>query len=139
MPLLFRTVQIGSPRTAGEGLRIGTVRFLPRGVPKTEYRQRDLFDLWLPILSPSRELLDEFRKGTLPQAKFFKRYEREMHETDARQTIELLAQLAYVTPLAVACYCADESQCHRSVLGRLIREAATALTATPQAEIPRQI
>jgi uncharacterized protein YeaO (DUF488 family) len=124
MSLMFRTVRIGSPREPGEGLRIGAVRFLPRGVPKAEYAQRDLFDVWLPILSPSRELLAAFRDQKTSSAKFFKAYERQMHETDAKQVIEMLAALARDTPLSVACYCEDETHCHRSILGRLIRAAA---------------
>ena len=123
MPLQFRTVQIGSSRQPGEGLRIGTVRFLPRGVPKTEYRDRNLFDLWLPILAPSRALLKAFRTG-MPLKTFFRRYRTEMAQTDPRQVIQLLAELAKSTPIAIGCYCDDESRCHRSVLGELIREAA---------------
>ena len=126
MPLRFHTVQIGSPRRPGEGLRIGAVRFLPRGVPKSKYRERDLFDVWLPILAPSRELLKAFRDGKLSPAKFFQRYRSEMTQTDPRQVIELLAALAHQTPLSVACYCDDETRCHRSVLGSLIRDAAIA-------------
>lgn len=123
MSLHFSTVRIGSPRKSREGLRIGAVRFLPRGVPKSEYHQRDLFDLWLPLLSPSRELLTAFRDGKISPATFFQRYRREMSQPAPRQVIKLLASLAHRTPLSVACYCEDESRCHRSVLGKLIRQA----------------
>ena len=132
--LRFRTVQIGSPRKPGEGLRIGAVRSLPRGVPKSEYRKRDLFDIWLPILAPSRTLLTAFRDGNVSPAKFFQRYRNEMTQTDPRQVIQLLATLARQTPLSVACYCDDESRCHRSVLGSLIREAACNYLRQPDAE-----
>jgi uncharacterized protein YeaO (DUF488 family) len=124
MAVQIRTVQLGSPRQAREGIRIGTVRFLPRGVPRSEYSKRDLFDVWLPILAPSRELLKAFLAGKLSPVKFFQRYRREMAAPDARQVIELLAMMARRTPLSVGCYCDDESRCHRSALGKLIREAA---------------
>jgi uncharacterized protein YeaO (DUF488 family) len=127
VPLRFQTVQIGSPRKQSEGIRIGAVRFLPRGVPKSKYQERNLFDLWLPILAPSRELLRAFRDRKLSASKFFQRYRSEMSQTDPRQVIELLAALAHHTPLSVACYCDDESRCHRSVLGSLIRAAARGL------------
>ncbi|MBI3862473.1 MAG: DUF488 family protein [Planctomycetia bacterium] len=123
MSLKFQTVQIGAPRKPGEGLRIGTIRFLPRGVPKSKYAERDLFDLWLPILAPSRELFSAFRAGKISASRFFQRFRREMAETDPRQVIQLLAALARHTPLSVGCYCEEESRCHRSVLGKLIREA----------------
>ena len=53
----IRIVQLGSPREADEGLRIGTVRRPPRGVPKAEFGSRDYYDVWLPNLSPSMELM----------------------------------------------------------------------------------
>ncbi len=122
--LPFRTVRLGAPRAPAEGLRLGTVRFLPRGVAKADYARLDWFDVWLPILAPSRELLRELRDGKLSTARFFQRYRREMAETDPRQVIAALAELARRTPVAVGCYCEDESACHRSVLGELIRKAA---------------
>lgn len=123
MALNLRTVRLGSPRAPDEGLRIGTVRYLHRGVRKGDLAKRDYFDVWLPILAPSRELLREFKDGDRPISRFFARYRREMQETDARQTIELLAALARRTPIAIGCYCEDESACHRSVLFELIRDA----------------
>lgn len=117
--------QLGLSRKRGEGLRIGTVRLLPRGVRKSEYAKRDYFDVWLPQLSPSRKLLAEYKDGDLSVAAFFRRYRTEMKSTEPRQLIQLLAEIAQRTPIAVGCYCEDESQCHRSVLGELIRNAGS--------------
>jgi uncharacterized protein YeaO (DUF488 family) len=122
--LKFRTVQIGTPREPGEGLRIGTVRFPPRGVPKDEYQERNLFDVWLPVIAPSRELLRAFHDSGMTFPRFAERYRREMSKTAPRQVIKLLAEMAKATPISVGCHCADESRCHRSILGELIREAA---------------
>jgi len=124
MPLQLSTVRIGSPRQRGEGLRLGTVRYLPRGVKKSDYSRRDLFDVWLPNLAPSRELLRSFKDDDLSVKAFFTRYRAEMNETEAKQLIELLARLAQHTPISIACYCEDETRCHRSVLAELIRAAA---------------
>ena len=57
--MTVRIVRLGSKRVPGEGLRIGTVRRPPRGVPKGEYAQRNLYDVWLPNLAPSDALLKE--------------------------------------------------------------------------------
>lgn len=122
--LQFRAVQLGTPRDPEEGLRIGTVRFLPRGVHKQDYAKQDFFDVWLPTLAPSRELLSQVKHEGLSLSRFFARYRAEMSETEPRQTIELLAEMAKRTPISVGCYCEDESQCHRSVLAELIRQAA---------------
>lgn len=119
---LFR---IGTPRARGEGLRLGTVRFLPRGVPKDEYAARDLFDVWLPILSPSRELLKGFSpdKATEKElARLFARFRAELERTDARQVLAALARLSHEADFAVGCYCADPARCHRSVLLQALAE-----------------
>ena len=124
MPLQFRTVQLASARQPGEGLRIGTVRRPPRGVPKSQYRERNLLDVWLPILAPSQALLTAFLKTELSPKSFFRRYRAEMAQTEPRQVIQLLAELAQRTALSIGCFCDDESRCHRAILAELIREAA---------------
>ena len=125
MALRLSTYRLGTPRGKGEGLRVGATRYLPRGVPKAEYGRRDYFDVWLPLLAPSRELLAWYRDEERPAEAFFRRYRKEMAATDARQAIALLAEVARRTPVGVGCYCADEARCHRTELERLIREAAT--------------
>jgi uncharacterized protein YeaO (DUF488 family) len=124
MPQLHvSTYRIGSKRKKSEGLRIGATRLLPRGVPKREYAKRDFFDVWLPLVAPSRELLKAFHDGKKSADQFFRAYRAEMKEPPARHTIELLAAVSQHTPIAVGCYCEDESRCHRSVLIELIRAA----------------
>jgi uncharacterized protein YeaO (DUF488 family) len=125
--MAIRTYRIGSPRRRGEGVRVGVVRFLPRGVRKKDYARLDYFDVWLPVLAPSRPLL-RWAKGKewdpATRRKFFARYAREMEgNTDCRQAIQLVAKAGHSTHISVGCYCADESRCHRSVLIKLIRRA----------------
>ena len=123
------TFQVGSARKRGEGLRVGTVRFLPRGVKKEDYARLDYFDVWFPLLAPSSELLKwvksrEWQSEQTRWSKFKERYVAEMKKTDARQAIKLLAELARVTPLSIGCYCENESTCHRSILQELIESVA---------------
>lgn len=123
--------RIGTPRPPGEGLRLGTVRFLPRGVKKEDYARLNCFDVWLPLLAPSRELLKWARSRPMSAAAdqtFFRRYRREVEgDTNARQLLVLLAAIARRTPLAVGCYCEDENRCHRSELLRLLQAMAKQL------------
>ena len=119
-----RVVRLGSPREEGEGLRVGTVRRPPRGVPKAEYSSRDLYDAWLPELAPSEELL---KAGQAAQEDrdwktFVRRYRAEMSAPEKRHLLDLLAALSRQTAFAVGCYCADERRCHRSVLRELLIE-----------------
>lgn len=130
MKLKLRTYQAGSPRQAGEGLRIGPVRFLPRGIHKEDYARLDFFDVWYPTLAPSRPLLQWLRKrsdqgDSDDWRTFTTRYRNELlKNTDTRQALKLLAELAKRTPIAIGCYCADETRCHRSILLKLIQEVA---------------
>lgn len=119
-----RVVRLGSPRARDEGLRLGTVRRLPRGVPKSEYAKRDWFDLWLPDLAPSEPLVQLALKSETPAAwrTFVRRYRAEMKRPPAARLLSLLAALSRTTALSVGCYCADESHCHRSVLRELLHE-----------------
>lgn len=121
MPKL-QTFRIGTPRKKGEGVRIGTVRFLPRGVKKEDYARLDYFDVWFPLLAPSHKLFQEFRSGKKSWNEFSKAYRKEMSNTDCRQAMLLLIELSKKTPIAIGCYCEDESNCHRSVLFELIKE-----------------
>jgi uncharacterized protein YeaO (DUF488 family) len=115
---------LGSPRAPGEGLRLGTVRRPPRGVPKAEQAARDFYDVWLPDLAPSEELLQAARRisGDRQWRAFVRRYRAEMKRPEAKRLLTLLAALSQETDFAVGCYCADETRCHRSVLRALLLE-----------------
>jgi uncharacterized protein YeaO (DUF488 family) len=120
-----RIVRLGSPRAADEGLRIGTVRRPPRGVPKTEFASQDWYDVWYPNLAPGLETMKlGLAAETDAQWKaFVRKYRAEMNEPDTRRTIELLAALSHSADFSVGCYCEDESRCHRSVLRELLAES----------------
>lgn len=122
--MAIRIVQLGSPRARGEGLRIGTVRYPPRGVPKSEHATRDFYDVWLPNLSPSPERVREARgsEDDKELARFFKKFRREMSEPDASRVLDVLAALSHQTDFSLGCYCQDERRCHRSVLRELLAE-----------------
>ena len=122
--MAIRVVRLGSPRTPGEGLRLGTVRRPPRGVPKAEHASRDFYDVWLPDLAPSESLVKEALHASDERAwrGFVKRYRAEMKRPEATRLLVLLAALSHQTNLSVGCYCAEEARCHRSVLKALLLE-----------------
>lgn len=120
--MTLRIVRLGTPRAPGEGLRLGTVRRPPRGVPKSEFASRDFYDLWLPALSPSTDLVAE---GVAAQtdkewAAFRRKFTAEMKQPQASQLLDLLSALSHQTDLAVGCYCEHEARCHRSILRELL-------------------
>jgi uncharacterized protein YeaO (DUF488 family) len=126
----IHVVRLGTPRSPGERLRIGTVRRPPRGVPKARFSADNWYDTWLPELSPSAELVKFAQQSsgstaagrTRDWAAFVRRYRAEMSTPEATHLLDLLAALSRSAELAVGCYCADESRCHRSVLRQLLEE-----------------
>jgi uncharacterized protein YeaO (DUF488 family) len=127
--MTVRVVRLGSPRAPGEGLRLGTVRRPPRGVPKDQYAARDYYDVWYPNLAPSAQLLTQGKVAGSEAAwkAFAKKYRQEMAAPDAARTLDLLAALSRTADFSVGCYCEDESRCHRSVLRELLRERGAAV------------
>jgi uncharacterized protein YeaO (DUF488 family) len=125
----IRIVQLGSPRAPGEGLRLGTVRRPPRGVPKAEFSSRDYYDTWLPTLAPSAELMTQGRAAQTDRdwAVFTRAYRKEMAASDPAHVLDLLSALSHSTNFSVGCYCDDESRCHRSILRSLLQERGAAL------------
>ena len=119
--MALRIVRLGAPRRPGEGLRLGTVRRLPRGVRKSDYARLDYFDLWLPELAPSDKLVS-FVQHDLDRRwpRFVRRYRAEMGRPPARRILDVLAALSRQADFSVGCYCEDESRCHRAVLKDLL-------------------
>jgi uncharacterized protein YeaO (DUF488 family) len=117
-------VRLGSPRKAEEGLRLGTVRRPPRGVPKTEFAKRDYYDVWLPILSPSQELVSFALQARDERSwkTFERRFRAEMNKPDPARVLDLLTALSRQTNFSLGCYCENEDRCHRSVLRKLLAE-----------------
>ena len=129
--MAIRIVRLGSPRARDEGLRIGTVRRPPRGVPKSEFASQDGYDVWYPNLAPSADLVKEAQEAATPKAwaAFAKKYRAEMGTPENARTLDLLAALSHGSDFSMGCYCEDESHCHRSVLRTLLSERGANLIA----------
>jgi uncharacterized protein YeaO (DUF488 family) len=121
--MALRIVRLGSPRDRDEGLRIGTVRRPPRGVPASQFAAQNWYDVWYPELSPSAELVKlALAAHTAAEwVAFVKRFKRELAEPSRSRTLDLLAALSHTANFSIGCYCEDESRCHRSVLRELLR------------------
>ena len=124
--MAIRIVRLGTPRAEDEGLRIGTVRRPPRGVPKSDFSKRNFYDVWLPTLSPSERLVMQglAAKDLRDWKKFERAFLKEMRRSDASKVLDLLAALSHGTNFSVGCYCEDEKRCNRSVLKALLQKRA---------------
>jgi uncharacterized protein YeaO (DUF488 family) len=127
--MAIRIVRLGNPRAAGEGLRIGTVRRPPRGVPKDRFAAEDWYDVWYPNLAPSPETvkLAQQAQSERDWEAFRRHYRAEMATPENRHSLALLAALSQQTDFSVGCYCEDEAHCHRSVLRDLLKEQGAKL------------
>ena len=129
--MTIRIVRLGSARAAGEGLRVGTVRRPPRGVPKSEFASGNWYDVWYPNLAPSVETMklgqaaDDERGWRV----FEKAFRAEMAQPDASRSLDLLAALSHDTNLALGCYCEHERRCHRSILRALLADRGARVAA----------
>ena len=124
MPI--RVVRLGQPRGPSEGIRLGTVRRPPRGVRKEDFARRDYFDVWLPDVAPSSELVSwALSEPFTPKrwSRYEKAYRAEMKKPPAARLIALLAALSHQTDFSIGCYCEDETRCHRSILRELLTDA----------------
>jgi uncharacterized protein YeaO (DUF488 family) len=127
--MAVRIVQLGTERHPGEGLRIGTVRRPPRGVPKSGFASGNWYDVWYPNLAPSPENVKAALAATTDKewAAFTKKYRAEMAQPDASRTLDLLAALSHTASFSVGCYCDNEARCHRSLLRGLLAERGAAI------------
>jgi uncharacterized protein YeaO (DUF488 family) len=131
--MAIRIVRLGTPRARGEGVRLGTVRRPPRGVPKEDFARRDFYDVWLPELSPSGAVVSDALSEEWTPARWrrFERiYRREMATPAARHLIELLAAMSKTTDFSVGCYCEDPAHCHRSILADLLTAAGATIASS---------
>ena len=122
--MAVRIVRLGSSRLKDEGIRIGTVRLPPRGVPKAKFSSQNWYDVWFPNLAPSLNAMKLAQKAATARewAAFTKKYRAEMKAPEKRQSLALLAALSHHTNFSVGCYCEDETRCHRSLLRKLLIE-----------------
>jgi uncharacterized protein YeaO (DUF488 family) len=114
----------GSPRQPNEGFRLGAARQVPRGVRREDWQRRNYFDLWIPLLAPTADLVADYRHNRISFAAFSRRYKSQIKAKESRQVIELLATTSLFQPISVGCFCEDESRCHRSLLRELILKEA---------------
>lgn len=130
MPI--RIVRLGDAREEGEGLRIGTVRRPPRGVPKEEFATRNFYDVWLPALAPSEALMKIGKEATTDAdwKKFVKKFKDELKQPDTAKVLDLLVALSHQTSFSVGCYCEQEARCHRSILREVLQEKAAQMVAS---------
>ncbi len=130
---MIRVVRLGSPRAKDEGTRLGTVRRPPRGVKKDDFAKLDYFDVWLPELAPTQDLVSWAMGEELTPARwktFERKYRAEMKAPEKQHLLSALAALSKHADFSVGCYCEDSTRCHRAILSALLSEAGADVVPT---------
>jgi uncharacterized protein YeaO (DUF488 family) len=106
------------------------VRRPPRGVKKQDFSKRDFYDVWVPDVAPSAQLVSWALADPWTDARwnrYVKEYKREMKEPKAQRLISLLAAMSRDANFSVGCYCEDPTRCHRALLTELLEEAGAVI------------
>ena len=126
---MLKTKSVESPIDRdGDGLRILATRFRGRGM------STDRYDVWMPSLGPSEQLLRAVQSGKKSWAQFSREFVSELFmdgPIDSRSrtiknhgqkfTLRLIKDLARKGNVTLMCHCAEDQQhCHRHLLQRLI-------------------
>jgi uncharacterized protein YeaO (DUF488 family) len=128
---MIKTRNVERPIKKDDGLRILATRFRGRGLPTSQY------DVWMPALGPSEELLRAIQAGEIDWKTFTKRYREELFldgpiddrsatikNHGQKSTLRLLRALAEKQNVTLMCHCAeDATQCHRFILQKEIEKA----------------
>lgn len=127
--MTVRIVRLGTRRASDEGVRLGTVRRPPRGVPKKDFARLDWYDVWFPVLAPSAAIMKIglAAESDRQWAVFSRKYRAEMKAPAASQSLDVLAALSHHANFSVGCYCDDELRCHRGLLRGLLVERGAKL------------
>jgi len=125
---MLKTKSVYSPVAENDGLRILATRFRGRGMSST------LYDVWMPALGPSEQLLKAVQSEKIAWAAFTRDFKKELFldgPIDSRNktiknhgqksTLRLIKALAREGNVTLMCHCdEDAKQCHRHILREVI-------------------
>jgi uncharacterized protein YeaO (DUF488 family) len=128
---MIKTRSVQSPPQKSDGLRILATRFRGRGMPAS------LYDVWMPSLGPSEQLLKAVMGGAIEWKTFARRYRDELYldgpidersesikNHGQKSTLRLLRALAQKQNVTLLCHCVEDAkECHRFLLAKEISRA----------------
>jgi uncharacterized protein YeaO (DUF488 family) len=128
---MIKTRSVQSDLRKDDGLRVLATRFRGRGLPASKY------DVWMPALGPSEQLLKAMMGGAIDWKTFTKRYHDELFmdgpiddrsETiknhGQKSTLRLLRALGATQHVTLLCHCVEDAkECHRYLLAKEIAKA----------------
>ena len=115
---MIKTKSIYDSIENSDGIRILITRYWPRGIKKEN------FDNWYKELSPSKNLLKNYKEGRIDFQLFEKLFRNEIMEN--KNIIDICQNIAKEAvngkEVTLLCYEKDESNCHRKLIRKLCEE-----------------
>lgn len=112
---MIRTKSIQTKKSPEDGIRICIMRRPGAGAD---------FDIWMPVLAPSHELLDNYREHKINWIQYEKRFNKEV-VSGQKKYLKILIELARKSTVTLLCWEKKPDKCHR----RLIAEACQKLSS----------
>lgn len=114
---MLKTKSIYRPKDREDGKRILISRLHPRGVKKSQY------DLWLKELSPSIDLIHEYKSDKITWKKFFSKYKKELEKnSESQETLKNIRKESKTTHITLLCFEPEQTPCHRHVLREILKK-----------------
>ena len=132
---MLKTKSVYSPAAENDGLRILATRFRGRRM------SANLYDVWMPSLGPSEQLLKSVLDGKITWARFSAEYRRELwmdggadernHTVKNHGQKGLLRMLKYLAKeqrVTLLCHCDEDAKhCHRHLLRQTLLSSKVTL------------
>ncbi len=114
---MIKTKSIYETAAPEDGLRVLVTRYWPRGVKK------ERINIWCRDLSPSPELIKNYKSGEVTwqvfKAVYLAEIDSEAFHKCFAETVSMIKRRADSTA-TLLCTCKDDSRCHRSILAALL-------------------
>lgn len=108
--LKTKSIQEGTEKS--DGVRICIMRRI-----KPEFQ----FDIWIPTLAPSTELLNEYHKKKINWDEFEKRFRKEVLLKE-KKYLNLILYIAKKNIVTLLCWEETAEKCHRRLVAERIKE-----------------
>ena len=116
MKSMIKTKSIYEPIEADDGVRILITRYYPRGV------KRDNFDIWLRSLSPSPELLKQYKGGIESWEDFKIHFAKEIkNNLESCRGLRDISRLSIDSNITLLCYEKNGHNCHRYLIRDMVK------------------
>lgn len=111
--MIIKTKSVQAKPEPKDGVRICIMRRI-----KPEF----VFDIWMPPLSPSTELLKEYHDKKITWEQYETRFSKEVIDRE-KIFLNMLLAMASVSPLTLLCWEETPEMCHRRLVAQSLQKS----------------